>query len=269
MRRKPLEPFFSRMGVQRLQPLIAEIALKMENRLRELEGTRKLVRLDHVFSAFSGDIIGRICLSTNSSAAEERPEFLDDPDFAPDWFNVIFKMVISIPLFTGFPWIVQVVSRIPMSLLLWAFPQGQVFNDFKNVAKHCIREAVRIKHDNDAKGIKTDDRGSLFLHLANSDMPESERSEERLAKEAQVLLAGGTTTTAHTIGFASFYILSRPEMREQLKEELRDVMLDWPRRVPTWAELEKLPLLNGIIKESLRYVSPLLTPSALSNFYVI
>lgn len=256
MRRKPLEPFFSRMGIQRLQPLLADIALKMENRLHQLKGTKKIIRLDHLFSAFSGDIIGRICLSTNGSFSQDRAEFLDDPDFNPDWFNVIYKMVISIPLFTGFPWIVQIVSRIPMGVLLWAFPQGQVFNDFKNVAKSCIREAVQIKEENDRKGIKTDDRGSLFLHLACSDMPESERSEERLAKEAQVLLAGGTTTTAHTIGFASYYILSRPEMREKLKEELRETMLDWPRKVPTWAELEKLPLLNGIVKESLRYGYP-------------
>lgn len=161
-------------------------------------------------------------------------------------------MVLSIPLFTGFPWIVQVVSHIPMSVLLWAFPQGQVFNDFKVVAKDTIREAIRIKEYNDRKGIKTDDRGSLFLHLANSDMAASEKTEERLSKEAQVLLAGGTTTTAHTIGFASYYILSRPEMRNALQEEVRETMLDWPRKVPSWAELEKLPLLNGIIRESLR-----------------
>ena len=70
-----------------------------------------------------------------------------------------------------------------------------------------------------------------------------------------MLLAGGTTTTAHTIGFASYYILARPEMRKQLQEELRETMLDWPSRVPTWAELEKLPLLHGIIQESLRYPS--------------
>ncbi|KAF2248555.1 cytochrome P450 [Trematosphaeria pertusa] len=249
-RRKPLDPFFSRMGVQRLQSLIADIALKMENRLKQLP-KGKIVRLDHVFSAFSGDIIGRICLSTGQDDPD-REEFMDDPDFAPEWFNVIFKMVISIPLFTGFPWIVQLVSRIPMSVLLWAFPQGQVFNDFKNVAKHVIRETTRIKEENDRKGIKTDAKSSVFLHLANSDMPASERSEERLAKEAQVLLAGGTTTTAHTIGFASYYILARPEMRKQLQEELREPMLDWPRRVSTWAELEKLPLLHGIIQESLR-----------------
>jgi cytochrome P450 len=99
---------------------------------------------------------------------------------------------------------------------------------------------------------KDENTFSLFHHVANSDMPDSEKSEERLAKEAQVLLGGGTASTARTIGFASYYILSRPELRAKLQAELREPMSEWPDRVPTWAELERLPLLQAIIKESLR-----------------
>lgn len=83
-------------------------------------------------------------------------------------------------------------------------------------------------------------------------MPESERSVERLAKEAQVLLGGGTASTARTIGFASYYILSRPQLQEALKEELSQTMRDWPVHIPAWADLERLPLLQAILKESLR-----------------
>jgi cytochrome P450 len=105
----------------------------------------------------------------------------------------------------------------------------------------------------DTKGDKQKDvQYSLFHYIAQSDMPASERSEERLAKEAQVLLGGGTASTARTIGFASYYILSRPALRERLEAELREPMAGWPDRVPTWAELEKVPLLQAIIKESLR-----------------
>jgi cytochrome P450 len=53
--------------------------------------------------------------------------------------------------------------------------------------------------------------------------------------------------------FAAFYILARPALREALGEELRVPMADWPRRVPTWAELERLALLTAVIKETLRY----------------
>lgn len=94
---------------------------------------------------------------------------------------------------------------------------------------------------------------SLFHQvLRNDEMPEEERSEDRLAKEAQTLLGGGTASTARTIGFASYYILSRTTVRERLQAELGEVMADWPQRVPTWAELERVSYLQAIIKESLR-----------------
>jgi hypothetical protein len=104
-RRKPLEPFFSRMGISRLQPMFAKVALHLETRFRDLKGSNTIVRLDHAFAAFSGDIIGRICLEDGETGGR----FLDDPDFAPDWYNVIHAIVRSIPLFTGFPWIVKYV----------------------------------------------------------------------------------------------------------------------------------------------------------------
>jgi hypothetical protein len=53
--------------------------------------------------------------------------------------------------------------------------------------------------------------------------------------------------------FAAFYILSRPKLRKALCEELGVPMANWPRCIPTWAELEKLALLTAVIKETLRY----------------
>ncbi|RFU72325.1 cytochrome p450 [Trichoderma arundinaceum] len=231
-RRKPLEGFFSRKGITQLQPMLAEVALHLESRFRELEGKNTVIRLDHAFSAFSGDIIGRICLGTGDRGSHG-DRFLDDPNFASDWYNVIHTIVRSIPLFTGFPQIIQVLSLLPENFLLWRALQQ-------------IRLANSDQSKKDANDI------SIFRHIANSDMPEEERTEERLAKEAQVLLGGGTASTARTIGFASYYILSRPELRSRLEAELKEPMANWPQQVPTWAELEHLPLLQAIIKESLR-----------------
>lgn len=93
----------------------------------------------------------------------------------------------------------------------------------------------------------------MFHNLLESgELPESERSEERLVKEAQIFLGGGTASASRTLTFASFYIMSRPETRRRLEEELQNTMRSWPERVPSWAELEKLPYLQAIIKESLR-----------------
>jgi cytochrome P450 len=118
--------------------------------------------------------------------------------------------------------------------------------------KQKIHQVMKEKRANDFLSKSANDRSSLFHHIAASDMLASERSEQRLVKEAQVLLGAGTASTARTIGFASYYILSRPSLRAALKEELSEIMNEWPNHIPTWAQLERLPLLQGIIKESLR-----------------
>ena len=81
-RRKPLEPFFSRLGVSRLEHMLADVVAKFNSRLEAFKGTDTVVRLDHAFTAFSGDVIRRIC-------CEDKQDLLDDPNFAPQWCVVL------------------------------------------------------------------------------------------------------------------------------------------------------------------------------------
>jgi hypothetical protein len=63
--------------------MLGEVALKLESRLKDLAGTGTVIRLDHALSAFSGDVISRICLGKNNTE-----EFLDDTNFAPYWYCI-------------------------------------------------------------------------------------------------------------------------------------------------------------------------------------
>lgn len=58
--------------------MIAETVSKLVGRFEKLKGTETVVRLDHVFAAFSGDIVGNLC-------CVERVNFLDDENFSPEW----------------------------------------------------------------------------------------------------------------------------------------------------------------------------------------
>lgn len=97
--------------------MLAEVVEKLAGRIEALKGTPTVVRLDHVFSAFAGDVVGRICW-------EDKEEFLDDPDFAPEWYvvwtsqrrnvmanrsrsNTIHMIIWSTPLFSGFPFLLS------------------------------------------------------------------------------------------------------------------------------------------------------------------
>lgn len=48
-RRKPLEPVFSRSGIRRFEPMLAEFIKKLVCRFDALKGTASIVRLDHAF----------------------------------------------------------------------------------------------------------------------------------------------------------------------------------------------------------------------------
>ncbi|KAE8412288.1 cytochrome P450 [Aspergillus pseudocaelatus] len=220
-RRKPLEPFFSRAGIVRLEPVLVEMARKLESRLRQYEGTRTVITLNHIFSLPSQAIsIRRVCFGKDDDVGGL---FMDQPDFLSD---CILKYV---PVFSGFPLLAKIASYIPEFILLKAFPQGQSLNRLENVALQ------RITYD-------TRRDVSLFHHIVESDMPEKQK----------ILLAAGTVvTTTHTIAFASYYILARLEIKAKLEAELRDVMDGWPEKVPTFRELERLQYLQAIIKESL------------------
>lgn len=61
-------------------------------------------------------------------------------------------------------------------------------------------------------------RLTIFWHLVNSDLPPSELTDERLSKEAQVLIGTGTITAAGTLGFICYYIMASPAIRKRLAE---------------------------------------------------
>jgi cytochrome P450 len=115
-----------------------------------------------------------------------------------------------------------------------------------------ITVAKREKIENSGKESHTDAHVTLFRHIVNSEMRQSEISDDRLVKEAQVLLGGGTASTARTLGFISYYILANPQIRQKLQDELEHPMNGWPEKIPSWADLEKLPYLQALIKEGFR-----------------
>lgn len=62
----------------RLQPLLNDTVIKLLGRLEGFRGTSTILRLDHIFNAFTGSIISKVCCETQQ-------DFLDDSEFAPHW----------------------------------------------------------------------------------------------------------------------------------------------------------------------------------------
>ena len=61
--------------------MLAQVVANLDSRFEALKGTQSVVRLDHAFTALSGDVICKIC-------SVEHDDFLQDPNFAPYWSAV-------------------------------------------------------------------------------------------------------------------------------------------------------------------------------------
>lgn len=65
--------------------------------------------------------------------------------------------------------------------------------------------------------------------------------------ESTSLIFAGSGTTANTLTFLSYAVLSRPTLQQALEEEVAQLAEGF-----TDADLEQLPLLNAVINETLR-----------------
>jgi cytochrome P450 len=96
------------------------------------------------------------------------------------------------------------------------------------------------------------DHPTIFHEMLGSkSLPAEEKTVGRLAQEGQILVQGGTLTTSWTLALATFHLLNRPETLARLRDELFATIRD-PSEVVPLAELEGLPYLRAVVKESLR-----------------
>ena len=73
-----MEPFFSRLGISKFESWIGEAVGKLMRRFEALNGTGQVIRIDHAFAAFSGDVITSLC-------TDQPRDLMDEPNFSPDW----------------------------------------------------------------------------------------------------------------------------------------------------------------------------------------
>lgn len=92
---------------------------------------------------------------------------------------------------------------------------------------------------------------TVFHSILDSGLPPEEKTAERLADEAQVLMMAGTLTTAWVLEVIMYWLIMQPDDLRKVKAELREAAPD-PSQCPAVTDLRKLPYLTAVIKEGLR-----------------
>jgi cytochrome P450 len=92
---------------------------------------------------------------------------------------------------------------------------------------------------------------TVFKELIDSDLPREELTIQRLAEEAQTVVAAGQVTTTYFLKMTSFYILANPDILRKLKDELKSAMPS-DGSLPPVSKLEPLPYLSAVVSEGFR-----------------
>jgi cytochrome P450 len=65
---------------------------------------------------------------------------------------------------------------------------------------------------------------TIFHEILESDIPESEKSYERLWQEAQVTIGAGADTTGNAFTVTHFHLLDNPDVLKKLQTELKEAL---------------------------------------------
>ncbi|KAL6711503.1 hypothetical protein ACN47E_004437 [Coniothyrium glycines] len=237
-RRAALSPMFSRRSILDFIHIISRHIDTLSIRLQEFEARKEPLNLTHAFPALTGDIIMDYFFGFNYAQ-------LKDPAF-DSFHNAFIKIGGTGHIATQFPWFLPTMNRIPDNVTVWLQPAAKALLKFKRDQWELIARTLRGEDvaSNDAK--KT-----IFQEiLASKKLPPEDKSQQRLADEAQIVIGGGVETTAFALSIAAFHIIISPRIYERLHRELVEAF-------PNRATLELYPLeqmvyLKAIIMEAAR-----------------
>lgn len=111
----------------------------------------------------------------------------------------------------------------------------------KVVNAHAVRAAANLRQNGHSANLF----GTMLAECESSE--KSDLTEDKVQDEAGNLIIAGSDTTSITLTYLVWAVLKRPDLQARLEEELAGVGDGFDD-----AALEKLPLLNAVIDETLR-----------------
>ncbi|KAL6154043.1 hypothetical protein ACJBU6_07332 [Exserohilum turcicum] len=232
-----MNPYFSKRSITAMEPLLHEritaLLSRFDGALRE--GER--ISLDKAFSAMTADIITQRFFGYHN-------DYLSVPDLVFP-IRKAFQGASEIFHWTRFvPWAIRYLKMLPLSVLRLIFPPVITLLELQKEIGKKIVETRETKDEGRQKSV-------IMQALSDESIPKSERTMQRLLDEGQVIIFAGTETSSRALSVGMFYLLSDKSLIGKLRAELSQVA-HIPEMELTAANLETLPYLTGVVKESIR-----------------
>lgn len=142
-----------------------------------------------------------------------------------------------------------VLKYLPISRL------QEILQARPKVEKYTAKAVQNFRANSEEQAQSASSRNIFTQIVAQADDQDSNAvraiTDEDVHDEALTLMLGGTDSTSSTLTYATWAILSHPEVQDQLEQEVAALSDDL-----TPKELEQARFLNAVIHETLRLHGP-------------
>ncbi|GFF50649.1 hypothetical protein IFM61606_06194 [Aspergillus udagawae] len=246
-RKSSLAPPFSRRAVASYNSLLQHHVNRLCDALKRNDERGEASDLLYGFRSFSLDVISDIAFNKS----------IDSINYSGFKHPIHVSINDALPAFQAakfLPWIYEKLSYFSPSTLdrLW-YSMG-CLSRFRN---HLFEIVLDLE-----KRQMIDDKEPCLFHTLmdpSKHTAEPKLSIDSIHGEAQTMVSGGVESVAHTAVYAIVFVGQDQAIADRLRQELEEIWPD-PRSVPDLTQLEKLPFLTAVVKESLRLAPGILTP---------
>ena len=175
----------------------------------------------------------------------------------------LFTVFLSMEIFVGmeadeeglkFANLFETVLNLLFSPPTFLFPYdlpGFPYHRLKVRGAELERQLKNLIQRRREKGLGGTDSLSLFLQANDEDG--TKMTDDEIVGETVAVFRGGSKTSAGALAWTLFLVAQHPEVYSHLADELAGTLRG---ASPTFEQLNQLPLLEGVVKESLRLIPP-------------
>jgi len=177
----------------------------------------------------------------------------------------LFTLFLAMEIFVGmgadeegrkFANLFETVIRLLFSPITFLLPYnlpGFPFRRLSLQGAELERQLKDLISRRRARGVGGTDSLTLFLQAQDEDG--TKMTDDEVIGETVAVFRGGSKTSAGALTWTFFLLAQHPDIYSHLMDELAGVLRG---ASPSFEQLNKLPLLEGVVKESLRLIPPVL-----------
>ncbi|KIX09012.1 uncharacterized protein Z518_00090 [Rhinocladiella mackenziei CBS 650.93] len=254
VQRKALTPAFSISSIRSLMPIFWEKSLHMaklwETEMAAEKSTSKCFEVLEWLNRTTLDIIGRAGMGTDIDS-------LDDPDTPlRDAYRRCFDFDLQARIINGLAAFTTLVRLLPARA-------NRDILDARNIILSRASQIIKEKQAN--IGVKEGPRQKDIIGLIVRDNMTASKEDtltvETMRDQVMTFLGAGHDTTATSVAWTLLLLAKHPDVQAKLREEIRSQMpflFDSKAREDSEniekADVDLLPYLEDVCKESLRYI---------------